>query len=118
PRLKVFVTDRPVNGNAVTEICFEIKIAQPVTLTAPHNRPTPNVVATHPVEAVDFCVGIFKIVYKPVLGGLGYSVSCSCLLMLLFKLFLCRSSGVWDIPWILRRRWVIGMLYHPATLQH
>ena len=57
PRRDVGIADRPVGGDAILEVRFEVQVGKPIALPAPHQRAPAYVVATEPVEALGFDVG-------------------------------------------------------------
>ena len=56
PRRDVLVADRPVDGDAVARVGLEVEVAPAVRLPAPQQRPAADVIAAHPVEALDLGV--------------------------------------------------------------
>ena len=66
PRRHVRVADRPVDRDAVLEIRFEIEIAEAIALASPRQRPSADVVAAVPVEALDLGVWRVALVHPPI----------------------------------------------------
>ena len=51
---------------AVARVGLEVEIAPAIRLPAPQQRAAADVIAAHPVEALDFGVGILDVVDEPV----------------------------------------------------
>src|ERR1700688_2957582 len=70
PGLDVLVADRPVGGNSVAYVGFEIQVAETIALTAPHDGLAANLAATNPSERLVGIggVGIVEIVDEKFAG--------------------------------------------------
>ena len=66
PRREVGVANRPVDRDAVLRVRLEIEIAEAIALSSPRERPSADVIAAIPVEALDLGVGRVFLRYPPV----------------------------------------------------
>ncbi len=66
PRREVCVANRPVDRDAVLRVRLEIEIAQAIALTSPRERPSADVIAAIPVEALDLGVRRVFLRHPPV----------------------------------------------------
>ena len=66
PRRNVGVAERPIDRNSFLRVRLEIEIAVAVALASPHQRPSTDVVAAIPVEALRLGVRRLLLVDPPV----------------------------------------------------
>ena len=118
PRRQVLVADRPVHRDAVAGVGLEIELAEPVGLPAPQQRAPADVVAAHPVEALDLGVGILDVVDEPVRRRGMRGVAGAVLLLLLLQVCLRDAVAAGELPALRHRGGIVGMLDVAPALEH
>ena len=66
PRRDVGVADWPIDGNPFLRVRLEVEVSVPITLAAPRERASADVIAAVPVEPLDFGVRRLALVGPPV----------------------------------------------------
>ena len=117
PRRDVGVSDRPVDGDPVARVGLEVEVAPAVRLTSPEQRPSTHVIPAHPVEALDFAVGILDVVDEPVRRRRMGGVAGAVLFLLPGELGAREASAPRELPALHHGGRIVGMLHVPAALE-
>jgi len=115
PWRNIFITHRPIDGDAILFIGFKIDVAQTVALASPHDGSATYVIASHPIKTLHFVVGMFGVVYEEVSMGFIGGVTGSVLFFVIFQFFLRDLTVGFKIPWILVHGWIIFDVANHAT---
>ena len=99
---------------AIFGVGFEVKIAQSVALTAPHQGPSAYMVATDPLKWLHLGIWIFKIVHEKLLRHLIISIAFA-LNGGVGAVFLGLPSTVFQFPWVFFGSHVILHMFHIAS---
>src|SRR5690606_10747427 len=95
PMVEILITHRPVHGDALLFVGLEIQVAPTVAVASPHNGPSTDMIAPHPIETLHFVVGVLQVVDEPMLGFGVHGVTGTCLFLLLLYFFPCGTSSMW-----------------------
>ena len=117
PRRDVRVADRPVDGDAVARVGLEVEVAPAVRLPPPEQRAAADVIAAHPVEALDLAVGILDVVDEPVRRRRMRGVAGAVLLLLLREVGAREAVAARELPALHHRGRIVGMLHVAAALE-
>ncbi len=118
PGRDIRVADRPIDAMPVLRIRREIDVAPPIALARPHERAPADVIAAHPIEALDLDVGIVDVVDEPVLRCLRDRIPGPSLNALPLEIVSSRSSAVFELPRVFRGGRILAVPHHAATFEH
>ena len=118
PRRDLGVADRPVDGDAVLRVRFEVQVAPAIALPAPHDRAAADVIAADPVEALDLRVRMLGVVDEPVLRRLRDRIAAARGDCLALQLFVGGAAAVGKFPDVLGRSRIVAVLHVAAAIEH